>query len=243
MLNAGQGKRLLPLTASQPKCLLPVAGQRIIDWQLQELAACGVRKVTVVVGFAASKVQEALAQACARPSQIDTVHNPFFHVADNLVSCWVARQAMHDDFILLNGDTLFEAAVLRQLLASEPAPITVAIGRKGAYDADDMKVRCDGRTLLGIGKDLPPQETHGESIGMLIFRGAGPGLFREALEAAVMEPGARRLWYLSVINDLAQRGHVQAVSVDAQQWMEIDFPQDLRKAHEFVARWQIMERQ
>jgi choline kinase len=48
ILSAGQGKRLLPLTADHPKCLLDIEGQAIIEWQIGELAKCGIDRVSVV---------------------------------------------------------------------------------------------------------------------------------------------------------------------------------------------------
>jgi NDP-sugar pyrophosphorylase family protein len=48
ILSAGQGKRLLPMTADRPKCILPVRGQTMIEWQIDELAKCGIDQVNVV---------------------------------------------------------------------------------------------------------------------------------------------------------------------------------------------------
>jgi choline kinase len=237
ILNAGQGRRMLPLTATKPKCLLPVGGRSMADWQIETLANCGVREVTVVVGFGAEKVRAALHDWTRPAVEIETVFNSFFDVADNLVSCWVAREAMDDDFVLLNGDTLFKSHVLARLLASPPAPVTVAISHKSTYDADDMKVECRGRQLLAIGKDLPLERTTGESIGMLLFRGDGPRLFRAGLEAAVRETTSRRKYYLSVVGELAARGHVQTTAVDRLSWTEIDFPRDLEIARALVETW------
>ena len=42
ILSAGQGKRLLPLTAEKPKCLVNIDGRTIIEWQINELAKCGI---------------------------------------------------------------------------------------------------------------------------------------------------------------------------------------------------------
>ena len=53
ILSAGQGTRLLPLTADCPKCSLPVRGRSLIEWQLDELAKCGIYQVSVVLGFRA----------------------------------------------------------------------------------------------------------------------------------------------------------------------------------------------
>ena len=47
ILAAGRGERLRPLTDRTPKPLLTVRGRPLIEWQLQALAAAGVREVAV----------------------------------------------------------------------------------------------------------------------------------------------------------------------------------------------------
>ncbi|HZO09044.1 MAG TPA: phosphocholine cytidylyltransferase family protein [Myxococcota bacterium] len=229
VLSAGQGKRLLPLTADVPKCLLAVEGERtVLDLQLETLARCGISQVSVVSGFGLAKVEQFLARHPVAGLDVEIVYNPFFALSDNLATCWVAREAMAGDFVLLNGDTLFEAAVLRRLLASRPAPVTVTIDQKDGYDDDDMKVSLDdeGR-LLAIGKTLAPDRVHGESIGLLCFRGQGGRRFRAAIEQAMRSPEALRSWYLSVVNSLAQEGGVTTASVRGMWWREIDSCEDL----------------
>jgi choline kinase len=228
---------LLPLTATRPKCLVPIGGKPILEWQLQTLAACGIGRSSIVVGFGADKVSDFLENDFLATVDLRTVFNPLYDVADNLISCWTARAEMGSDFILLNGDTLFEQGVVQRLLASDPAPVTVAISHKSAYDEDDMKVNCSGSTLMRIGKDLPARETNGESIGMLLFRQDGPELFREALERSVRHRHAASQYYLSVINDLAARGLVKTASMDGLQWTEIDFLSDLGDAAQLVNAW------
>jgi len=232
VLSAGQGKRLLPLTAAIPKCLLPVDGERsVLELQLEALADCGVSRVSVVSGFGLERVERFLARSPVAGLAVDVIYNPFFSVSDNLATCWVARESMGEDFVLLNGDTLFEPAVLRRLLGSRPRPITVTIDHKEDYDDDDMKVSLDddGR-LLAIGKALKPERVHGESIGMLCFRGTGPARFRAAVEHAMRTPEALRAWYLSVVNGLAQDGVVETASVRGLWWREIDSREDLEEA-------------
>ena len=53
ILSAGQGRRLLPLTASRPKCLIELGGRSLLEWQLISLAAAGVREAVIVVGYGA----------------------------------------------------------------------------------------------------------------------------------------------------------------------------------------------
>lgn len=234
ILIAGQGKRLLPLTAKRPKCLLEVQGKSILEWQVNELRKCGVDEITVVTGYGADKVDEIL-NAKPHLNHIKTFYNPDFATTDNLVSCWKVRQEMNEDFILLNGDTLFEADILKTLLASPLHPITVTINHKDRYDNDDMKVCLNDTQLINIGKTLLPEDTHGEAIGMILFRGEGPMIFRQGLEQAVEAPQASHRWYLSVIDAIASKKEILTCSIAGLRWCEVDCPADLKEADRIVA--------
>lgn len=237
ILSAGQGKRLLPLTAQTPKALLDIQGRSLLARQVEALTACGIDEITVVAGFQAQRLEEALGELRLRHPQtrFRLIHNPFYAVADNLGSCWIARDAFDRDCLLINGDTLFEAAVVRRLCASPPAPLTVAIDHKAHYDDDDMKVRLAGRLLVDIGKTLPREAVDGEAIGMILFRGPGPALFRAAVEAVMRHPDALRHYYLSVVRDLAATGVVATQTIEGLTWCEIDFPLDLARAGRLFA--------
>ncbi|MGB5232849.1 MAG: phosphocholine cytidylyltransferase family protein [Desulfoprunum sp.] len=234
ILSAGQGKRLLPMTATLPKCLLTVRGKTIVEWQIDELHKCGIEDITVVVGYNADKVENLL-QRRYGSNKIRTCRNPDYATTDNLISCWMVREEMTEDFILLNGDTLFEAPIVESLLNSPAAPITVTINLKDAYDTDDMKVSLEGNRLVHVGKDIPQDKIHGESIGMILFRGSGPMLFRNGLEKAREDQSCSRRWFLSVIDEIAGQGTVSTCSIKGLAWCEIDFPADLQQAERIVA--------
>ncbi len=229
ILSAGQGKRLLPLTKDQPKCAIPIHGRSILEWQIDELIKLGIRPIHVVVGFGAGRVEEILAHHGSRQA-IHTVYNPFYAMADNLISCWTAKYEMAEDFILLNGDTLFETAILERLLQAPPAPITLVTDEKRQYDADDMKVIVEGTQLVRIGKTLPLDEVNAESIGMIRFQNKGPQLFCSTIEDRIRKSEALKQWYLSLIDELAPEGHVSTVSINGLTWAEIDNPEDLHYA-------------
>lgn len=53
ILAGGQGTRLRPVTSNLPKPLLPVANRPLIEHQLRHLSACGVRDVTLALGYGA----------------------------------------------------------------------------------------------------------------------------------------------------------------------------------------------
>jgi L-glutamine-phosphate cytidylyltransferase len=233
ILSAGKGSRLLPLTADRPKCLIELNGKSLLEWQLDALAESGITEVVVVTGFNEHLV-EAVAQ---RREGVRTLFNPFFQVADNLGSVWLARDEFDRDTLLLNGDTLVTPALIARLLADAQAPITVTVDEKEEYDADDMKVLRDGTRLVHIGKALEPGNYNSESIGLLAFRGEGPRLFIDQVERMMRTAEGTRRWYLCAIDALARDVEVQTVCIKGEEWQEVDFPEDVDKARALTARW------
>lgn len=236
ILSAGHGRRLLPFTEHTPKCLVPLQGRPMLAWQIDSLERCGITDVCVVVGYGADQVEQQI-ESLYGAGRIRTLYNPFFDHADNLVSCWVARIEMLEDFMLLNGDTLFDASVPERLLAAPPHPITLAVSCKSHYDDDDMKVVRDGNRLTRVGKKLPLAQVDAESIGMMTFRGDGPRLFRDTIERTLRTPLALRQWYLSLIDQLADQGVVWTQLVPAAAWTEVDCPADLQRASAAGSPW------
>lgn len=236
ILSAGQGKRLSPLTDTRPKCLVELSGRTVLHWQLRHLRQAGITEAVVVTGFAADTVEAEIASLDLPGMTVRTLFNPFFGLTDNLATCWLARGEMVGDFLLLNGDTLFEPAIAERLIAAPPAPITVTIDRKDGYDADDMKVLTEGLSLRAIGKTIEAYDA--ESIGFLRFDAEGAALFTSIVEAALRTPEGLKRWYLSVINQIAQEHDVVRVqSIQGLDWAEMDFPEDLPRNRELAASW------
>ena len=235
ILSAGKGSRLYPYTETKPKCLLDLSGRSLLEWQLDALWANGIQTITVVAGFGYDQVAEVVSRRDGKRATINLIFNPFFQVADNLGSVWMARECWKSNTLLLNGDTLVSLDLLRTLLDSAIAPITVTVDRKPGYDADDMKVLREDDRLVRIGKDLV--ECNAESIGLLAFKGSGGKTFIDLVERTMKEPAGVRVWYLSVIDQLAEEGVVGTVSIEGHGWQEVDYPADLDAARALTAEW------
>lgn len=245
LLSAGQGSRLLPLTAERPKCLIDFSGRSLIEWQIEMLARAGVKRIDVVTGFMTDMLEAHLGAIRDPRVEIAIRFNPFFKVADNLGSCWIARDAMQDDFLILNGDTLVSEDIVNAVQAGatgpdgKPWPVTVTVDVKAeGYDSDDMKVEreADGR-LVHIGKTLTAEQSNSESIGFLAFRGEGVDLFRETVRKAMRTPEGVQHWYLKVIDSIAPTGKVGTVSIEGMDWAEVDFLNDIEIATKLTDSW------
>jgi choline kinase len=168
---------------------------------------------------------------------VRTVYNPFYKVADNLGSLFIARHELEGDCLVWNGDTLVSNALMARVLGNERPGICVTIDRKDGYDDDDMKVIVDeAGGLRAIGKRIS-EGVNGESIGLLAFRKGGAERFREAIERAMRTPEGTTIWYLRVIHHLAQNGEVSTLDIQGEEWGEVDFPPDVEAAQALVERW------
>jgi len=241
ILSAGQGSRLGHLVDDRPKCLIEFNGRSLLDRQLDTLEACGVHEAVVVTGFHDELVDEAIARRSGGPS-VRTIFNPFYKVADNTGSLFMAREELASDCLVWNGDTLVSRALMARVVGNERAGICVTIDRKDSYDEDDMKVVEDGGRLKAIGKRLPKDRVNAESIGLLAFRSGGAEQFHDAIERAMRTPEGTTIWYLRVIHQLAQDADVWTFDINGDEWGEVDFPADVDNALALTGRWDALEK-
>ncbi len=50
------------------------------------------------------------------------------------------------------------------------------------------------------------------------------------------------IWYLRVINQIAQGGEVWTLDIQGEEWGEVDFPPDVEAARELTAGWDSAEK-
>jgi len=224
----------MPLTEVTPKCCLrPWGDVSILEWQISQLAVSGVDEVVVVTGFGHDAVEKIVQQI--KGIRVRTLYNPFYHLSDNLGTCWVARHEMNGPFVLINGDTLFEAAVLQHLLKDAGHfPITLATDQKISYDDDDMKIWSERDRLCRVGKKLDRSHVNGESIGMMVFHQTGAEIFVKKIENLMRKGDGLKRWYLSAIDELAQSRVVGISSIHGLSWCEVDDPVDFAHAEQVV---------
>lgn len=238
ILAAGQGKRLLPLTADVPKALLDIGGKSLVERQITAFAENGLKDFVVVTGYAADRMEQALKAIAAKLKvSVRTVFNPFYAVADNLASCWLARHEMTGDFIQVNGDNVFRGDLVAKLLAAPPTPAAVAINVKDSFDADDMKVMLDGTRLTEVGKTLPVDTVDAEAIGFYVFRGEGVKAYTEELDLCMRDPQGLKRWFPYAVGTLAKKIEISTIPITGLRWGEVDFPVDLQQARQLVSSW------
>ena len=104
VLSAGLGKRMRPLTASQPKPLVRVAGKALIDHALDRLAEAGVAKAVVNVHYLADSLE---AHVKARKAPQVTVSDERELLLETGGGMKKALPLLPDPFFAINSDNIW----------------------------------------------------------------------------------------------------------------------------------------
>ena len=230
LLCAGLGSRLLPLTADRPKCLIEVGGRTILEHQLDALRAAGVAGATVVGGYRFDRLAAFVAARWPAAERPELVFNPFYALSSSIGSVWAARHRLDGSFCLLNGDTVYDPALVADGLARARPGLNLFVEPIAVPEPDDMLVRLDGATVAAVGKDLPPSLARHRSLGFVVARAGDGAGYAQALERTIAGVDGAQAYHHAVVDRVAHEGAVHAVSFAGGLWTEIDRPED-------VARW------
>ncbi len=241
IIAAGKGTRLYPLTKNTPKSLLEIGnGLTLLESQLHSLKENNIKDVTIIVGYRAEQI-EAKVQNYRNDFNINTVYNPFYDCSNNLISVWMARHFMDEDFISINGDDIFNPSVIENLLKSK-SNITMVIDQKQHYDEDDMKVIQSDSLVHRVSKKIPASEANAESVGIIKFSGKGPKIYVQTLEEMVRDEDNRNVFYLQAIQEIINKGYPVNYSLcDENDWGELDFHPDLEVIKEYLKKSKLIE--
>jgi MurNAc alpha-1-phosphate uridylyltransferase len=104
VLAAGLGKRMRPLTASQPKPLVRVAGKPLIDHALDRLAEAGVAKAVVNVHYLADALEAHVTVRAAPVVTVSDERELLLETGGGMVN---AQVLLPDPFFCINSDNIW----------------------------------------------------------------------------------------------------------------------------------------
>ena len=228
LISAGQGTRLLPLTLKIPKCLVEVNGRAILDHQIAALRAAGIQQIVVIGGYHVDQISAHLSRS-GESSKVDLIFNPFWSVASSIGSVWAARGCLEQPFCLLNGDTIFDAAVIQEALQEMRPGANLLVEPMSDLEQDDMRVQVEQRRVVAVSKDLSDQRTTHRSLGIVLSPDRDGGAYRKALETVIGRPKGHSAYHHAVIDLLAASPGVTAIEHHSGLWCEIDRPDDIER--------------
>jgi choline kinase len=231
ILAAGVSSRLLPLTETIPKSLLSLDGIPLLRRTLNALQRNRIEDVLIVTGYLRETIERSVGEWNIG-IRIQYIFNPLFASTNNNYSLWIARgAAAGQDLLLLDADILCDWRIIAALLRSNYQN-ALLVRRSTHLSEEEIKVELDaaGR-ITTISKELDPHKAVGESVGIEKFSQATAA----RLFATLDRRKHRDEFYEASFQDMIQQGtEIYAVESGPYTCMEIDTPDDLRRAMELA---------
>jgi UDP-N-acetylglucosamine diphosphorylase/glucosamine-1-phosphate N-acetyltransferase len=220
IMAAGDGVRLLPLTATRPKVMLGVAGRPMLHHLLVEAKKAGVSEAVIVVRYMKEKV---IGYFKAKEKELGMKLTFVEQGSGNGTAAAIlaAENEINDTFLVLAGDTVTEASVIKQVISGHRGRITIGVKKVA------------NPHLYGV------VELSGDTISLFEEKPAHPKSDLANLSIYCMDASV-----FSEIRSIPKspRGEYEivglftgarAVVVDGF-WMDIAHPWDLLTANEFL---------
>lgn len=158
ILAAGVGTRLgrpFPKSLS----ILP-SGERILGRQVRILRQSGVERITIVVGFKMHLIMEEY-------PDVYYSYNPTYYITNTSKSLLHGIRHLDEDVLWLNGDVVFDDAIIEKLLKSSQGSCVCVDKKRCAEEEVKYRVNAEGHIseLSKIVKD-----PLGEAIGINLVR-------------------------------------------------------------------------
>ncbi|SEM81719.1 1L-myo-inositol 1-phosphate cytidylyltransferase [Sphingomonas gellani] len=224
VLAAGEGSRLRSSAPYKPLC--EVGGKALIDHALDGLAAAGLSRAVVVLGYGQAAIRDHLARRTASIAVEIATSDPRL---PNGVSVLAAAAHVSGEALLSMCDHLVDPALYARLAkAGSGSGLRLGIDRRlghGWVDPLDVTcVRTDGDRIVAIGKGLEPHDAYDTGVFAV-----GPALF-EAL-GTLAEPSLTE-----GVRVLAAAGTAEIVDVSDCSWIDVDDPPALALAEGWMAQ-------
>lgn len=230
ILAAGLGTRLAPITNDRPKSLVPVNETPIILKQIDNLYKNGVNDITIVSGYKAEILENAVHGLYPEINIIQSVN---YSTTNNMYSAYMAKDVVGGNkFLMMNADVFYDASVITALLANEaPNAIVTDIG---TYIQESMKVVEKAGRIVAISKQITPEDALGSSIDVYKFSVEGGNAFFAKCAEYIEGKKELKMWSEVALNDILAEVVFKACPLKGR-WVEIDNHDDLEAAEKLFA--------
>jgi choline kinase len=190
-----------------------------------------MERFVIVIGYRGHAIKQWYENHPFDGVKVTWVANPDYKKA-NGISVLRAKRVIHENFLLLMADHLFEPetarSLLRQPLGRDEVILGVDTNICRVFDLDDAtKVRLDQDRVVEIGKSL--RNYNALDTGMFH---CSPALFGW-LETAVINGDCSLSDGLRL---MAQNGTFKGFNIGEAQWQDVDTPAALDYAQQIVSR-------
>ena len=171
---------------------------------------------------------------------IKTIFNPVYDLSSDLISLWLSKNEMDNDFIVTNGDNIFEPEVFADLVNKNKEGIFLTTAQQNKFYKDDMKVTIENEAIIKVSKEISDEKAHKGSVGLVFVSGEKNHMaFRENMEELVRDKKYIDKHWLEIFNRMSEKGiTITPFEIDLSKWKEIDLHTDLLSLIDLIRKEQ-----
>lgn len=231
ILAGGKGTRLRPITADLPKPLVPVANRPLIVHQLAHLARCGVRDVTLALGYAAHRFDCVADEVARLGLNLRMVTEPEPLGTGGALRRCADEGAFDPDrpLLWLNGDVVAtpDVGALAALHAERAAAVTFWLTRaRDVTQFGVLELADDGFVERFLEKPAPEEtDSHLINAGIVMV---DPSVLRR------IPPGRFCSFEKDLLPTMVEQREPLYGMFDGGYWLDTGRPRDYRAANRHV---------
>lgn len=235
ILAAGYGRRLQPITNSIPKSMVTVDGTPLLVNALNNLTACGIDRIGIVVGHMADYIRSNIGNSW-NGVPITYFENARYLETNNVVSLYQAADFCDSDMLMLECDIFYRKELIEQLLKGQgECSILVSPFDPQTMDGTVIEVEGDrARSLiLGAWQDEAFDYSNTrKTVNMYKFSGDFVKNKYMPLIRWYVQNIGENSYYEKVLGSLMyyRECDMRIVEVPRSMWREVDDLQDLTLA-------------
>lgn len=229
ILAAGQGTRLIPLTAENPKTLVRAAGRPILQHQIEAYLGAGIaeRDIFVVAGYLADKIRAFVNE---KYDAVNIIENTEYMRTNNMYSLYLALRQTGADAetaCISNGDCVYEKSTVKKF--AEDARGNLVACKAGIFNDEAMKISVSSRgNITGISKELG-RDAFGLSMDLFKMNADAQARLAEIMQSYFARHG-KNDWNEMALPELFGERDFEPFDAKDSAWTEIDNLADLREA-------------
>jgi UDP-N-acetylglucosamine diphosphorylase / glucose-1-phosphate thymidylyltransferase / UDP-N-acetylgalactosamine diphosphorylase / glucosamine-1-phosphate N-acetyltransferase / galactosamine-1-phosphate N-acetyltransferase len=227
ILAAGKGERLWPLTEKNPKHLLPLGGEPLLERTLRGLVKAGIRDIVTVVQFGAEKIESFLGDGKWLGASISYVRQKRLGGTADAVETIQKEFESDERFLVVYGDNYYDQKALDKIVkSSDSQDLSV-----GAALVDDpsrfgtLDVRKGN--VVSIHEKVASTKAGVVNAGIYVLDNS---IFSTITKTRRSRRGEFELTD-SLTMMIGQGRKLRAVHFDKKEWVGITYPWDLLQAN------------
>ncbi len=154
IFNSGIGKRMMELTANNPKSMVHLYNdETIFERQIRLIQEAGITEVVITTGPYPEMLKNICAKPCYKNMHFVYPHNEIFDASNYIYSMYKAREYLDDDILMMHGDLVFDRTLIPSLLKNKE-PNTCLINKFKPLPEKDFKGRIIDNELREVGINI-----------------------------------------------------------------------------------------